>query len=180
MASTISGNFFGSDTNHLSGEEKFPEMTEFSGSSDEDKACAKLFWQSVTLHPPIESRLVSGDIRQRLPNAGPFLQDPNYAHAPEQDDPKLRAFLGKAHAQMVYEESENLTKLAMKRQETRMIHQKRQAERKEKEKISHRTRKPLVPEDDYEILDDEAMNAMDELDQFDKTLEERSQKNLVL
>ncbi|XP_030834138.1 UPF0722 protein [Strongylocentrotus purpuratus] len=147
MASTISRNFGGSDMNHLSGEEKFPEMTEFSGSSDEDKACAKLFWQSVTLHPPIESRLVSGDIRQRLPNAGPFLQDPNYAHEPEQDDPKLKAFMANAHAQMVYEESASLTKLAIKRQETRMIHQKRQSERKEKEKISHRTRKPLVPDE---------------------------------
>lgn len=49
-------------------------FTEFSGSSKEDQACAKLFWQSLTLHPPIESRLVSGDVHQRLPKAGPGKQ----------------------------------------------------------------------------------------------------------
>ena len=48
--------------------------TVFSGSSKEDQACAKLFWQSLTLHPPIESRLVSGDVHQRLRKAGPGRQ----------------------------------------------------------------------------------------------------------
>ena len=45
--------------------------TVFSGCSEDDQACAKMFWKSLTLHPPIESRLVSGDIRQRLPVAAP-------------------------------------------------------------------------------------------------------------
>lgn len=41
-------------------------FTEFSGSSTEDISYAKTFWQSVQLQPPMESRLVSSDIKQRL------------------------------------------------------------------------------------------------------------------
>lgn len=41
-------------------------FTEFSGSSPEDISYAKTFWQSVQLQPPMESRLVSSDIKQRL------------------------------------------------------------------------------------------------------------------
>ena len=42
------------------------EYTEFSGSTEEDISFAKTFWQSVHLQPPVESRLVSSDIKQRL------------------------------------------------------------------------------------------------------------------
>ncbi|XP_067296061.1 cilia- and flagella-associated protein HOATZ isoform X3 [Pseudorasbora parva] len=40
--------------------------TVFDGASQEDVAYAKVFWNSISLQPPIESRLVSADIRQRL------------------------------------------------------------------------------------------------------------------
>ena len=50
------------------------ERTVFSGCSEDDQACAKLFWQSLTLQPPIESRLVSGDVGQRLKVAPPGRQ----------------------------------------------------------------------------------------------------------
>jgi len=46
---------------------------DFIGSSEEDVAFAKTFWQTVQLFPPMESRLVSSDIKQRLkiaPNCG--------------------------------------------------------------------------------------------------------------
>ena len=42
------------------------EKMEFTGSSEEDITHAKTFWQSVQLLPPMESRLVSNDINQRL------------------------------------------------------------------------------------------------------------------
>lgn len=45
---------------------KTGQFTEFSGSSPDDIAYAKTFWQSVQLQPPMESRLVSSDIKQRL------------------------------------------------------------------------------------------------------------------
>lgn len=43
----------------------------FEGSSQEDVAYAKVFWSSLCLQPPIESSLVSVDIRQRLKVAKP-------------------------------------------------------------------------------------------------------------
>ncbi|KAG8434490.1 hypothetical protein GDO86_012751, partial [Hymenochirus boettgeri] len=42
----------------------------FAGSSERDVNLCKLFWNSVTLQPPLESRLVSGEIQQRLKGAG--------------------------------------------------------------------------------------------------------------
>ncbi|XP_075999297.1 cilia- and flagella-associated protein HOATZ [Genypterus blacodes] len=39
----------------------------FDGSSVEDVSHAKQLWNSLSLQPPLESRLVSADIRQRLP-----------------------------------------------------------------------------------------------------------------
>ena len=46
----------------------------FQGSSKEDISFAKTFWQSVQLFPPLESRLVSSDIHQRLKRAPPGSQ----------------------------------------------------------------------------------------------------------
>ncbi|XP_078540079.1 cilia- and flagella-associated protein HOATZ isoform X2 [Lissotriton helveticus] len=48
-----------------------PEVMVFAGSSEVDVCYARIFWNSVTLQPPLESRLVSGDIRQRLRAAPP-------------------------------------------------------------------------------------------------------------
>ncbi|XP_068098946.1 cilia- and flagella-associated protein HOATZ isoform X2 [Hyperolius riggenbachi] len=42
----------------------------FAGSSERDVTCSKIFWSSLSLQPPLESRLVSGDMRQRLRPAG--------------------------------------------------------------------------------------------------------------
>ncbi|XP_018610679.1 cilia- and flagella-associated protein HOATZ isoform X2 [Scleropages formosus] len=56
------------------GEHAFADLdkyyTVFAGSSPEDVAYAKVFWNSFNLHPPLESRLVSADMRQRLQVAG--------------------------------------------------------------------------------------------------------------
>ena len=46
----------------------------FSDSPEEEIAYAKAFWQSVQLLPPMESRLVSKDINQRLKAAPPGYQ----------------------------------------------------------------------------------------------------------
>ena len=46
--------------------EKVKEQLFFHGSSEEDIAYAKTFWKSVQLLPPMESRLVSSHISQRL------------------------------------------------------------------------------------------------------------------
>uniref|UniRef100_A0AAZ3NMS2 Cilia- and flagella-associated protein HOATZ n=1 Tax=Oncorhynchus tshawytscha TaxID=74940 RepID=A0AAZ3NMS2_ONCTS len=44
-------------------------FTVFDGSSPEDVSHAKQLWTSLSLLPPLESRLVNADIRQRLPIA---------------------------------------------------------------------------------------------------------------
>ncbi|XP_072049914.1 cilia- and flagella-associated protein HOATZ-like [Amphiura filiformis] len=150
-------------------------MDSFSGCSEEDQACAKLFWQSLTLHPPIESRLVSGDIRQRLPVAPPGVQTANYAYKPTEESPKLTAHLAEAHAQTIYEESVRLTKQAIARQENLHILQKRKQERAKKDDIVRRaTIQPQITDDDGDYTQDdvdEAAEALAELDKFDERLE---------
>lgn len=46
-------------------------FTVFDGSSPEDVSHARQLWSSLSLLPPQESRLVSADIRQRLPMSRP-------------------------------------------------------------------------------------------------------------
>ncbi|XP_060882263.1 cilia- and flagella-associated protein HOATZ [Labrus mixtus] len=46
-------------------------FTVFEGSSPEDVSHARSLWSSQSLLPPLESRLVSADIRQRLPVSRP-------------------------------------------------------------------------------------------------------------
>ncbi|TKS91303.1 UPF0722 protein C11orf88 -like protein [Collichthys lucidus] len=46
-------------------------FTVFDGSSPEDVSHARQLWSSLSLLPPQESRLVSADIRQRLPVSRP-------------------------------------------------------------------------------------------------------------
>ena len=48
-----------------------PERAVFTGCSQEEVNYAKTFWQSIQLLPPMESRLVSSDIKQRLRRAPP-------------------------------------------------------------------------------------------------------------
>lgn len=42
--------------------------TVFTNTADEDRAYLKIFWKSIHLNPTIESRLVSSDVRQRVPS----------------------------------------------------------------------------------------------------------------
>ena len=56
-------------TNTNEEESAVTEVTIFTGSSDDEVMHAKSFWRSLDLQPLLESRLVSSDIRQRLPVA---------------------------------------------------------------------------------------------------------------
>ncbi|KAI3359312.1 hypothetical protein L3Q82_002625 [Scortum barcoo] len=46
-------------------------LTVFEGSSPEDVSHARQLWSSLSLLPPLESRLESADVRQRLPVSRP-------------------------------------------------------------------------------------------------------------
>ncbi|XP_070551478.1 cilia- and flagella-associated protein HOATZ-like [Ptychodera flava] len=148
------------------------DLTEFSNSRKEDQACAKLFWQSITLLPPIESRLVSGDIRQRLPVAKPKGTFVNRAFKPIEEPKVLTKFLETAHSGVLQEESGKLMRQAQKREETIMRLRRRKEERIQKEEISHKLRKPIeLDDDDYDEGElEEAAVAMQQLDQFEKTI----------
>uniref|UniRef100_A0A3B4BG10 Cilia- and flagella-associated protein HOATZ n=1 Tax=Periophthalmus magnuspinnatus TaxID=409849 RepID=A0A3B4BG10_9GOBI len=66
-------------------------LTVFEGSSPEDVSHARQLWSSLSLLPPQESRLVSSDIRQRLPvsrpqqrkNTGTAITGPSNVSDPE-------------------------------------------------------------------------------------------------
>ncbi|KAG7219368.1 hypothetical protein INR49_019074 [Caranx melampygus] len=68
--------------------EKF--FTVFDGSSPEDVSHARQLWSSLSLMPPLESRLVSADIRQRLPVSRPQ-RSSTAAAAAAAEPPKPRA-----------------------------------------------------------------------------------------
>ncbi|XP_033119832.1 UPF0722 protein-like [Anneissia japonica] len=147
------------------------KTTVFIGSSDEDKACAKLFWQSVNLHPTIESRLVSGDMRQRLPIAPRSGQCKSF---------ELEAHLQKAHKETIYEESKRITNQALGREANLALLEKRKKERHDKEMLSNQKRRErhqaklkgnyMNDEEFNEDSDDDAVTAMKELDKFEQRL----------
>ncbi|KAF7649525.1 hypothetical protein LDENG_00140130 [Lucifuga dentata] len=83
----------------------------FDGSSPEDVSHAKQLWNSLSLQPPLESRLVSADIRQRLPvsrpqrcstTAGPKPSDPEPLrfHPDRQREEERQRYLSMADQRM--------------------------------------------------------------------------------
>ena len=72
----------------MSAEPEAPEQddseqffTVFEGSSPDDVSHARRLWSSLSLLPPVESRLVSADIGQRLPVSRPPRVGPEAAGA---------------------------------------------------------------------------------------------------
>merc|ERR1740137_34775 len=109
------------------------EKTMFSGSSEEDMAYAKTFWQSVQLMPPMESRLVSCDIKQRLKKAPPGSQPVNIKIPGREPPQKLQQFLEDAKLQEKAQEWEKLQKLSRLRDEDIQLINKHRLTRIEKE-----------------------------------------------
>ncbi|XP_037389414.1 cilia- and flagella-associated protein HOATZ isoform X1 [Pygocentrus nattereri] len=109
-------------------------FTVFEGSSQEDVAYAKVFWNSLSLQPPVESSLVSVDIRQRLkvakspqpPNRGPSLSS----------NPKNDEVLQRAYQRQMEDERKRYMEMAKKRDEIMMLLKKQREERIKKEMIS--------------------------------------------
>ncbi|XP_072225529.1 cilia- and flagella-associated protein HOATZ [Leuresthes tenuis] len=69
-------------------EEEFDQLfTVFEGSSPEDVSHARQLWSSLSLLPPLESRLVSADVRQRLPVSRPQRRSAAAVSAPPTSAP---------------------------------------------------------------------------------------------
>ncbi|XP_055056395.2 cilia- and flagella-associated protein HOATZ [Misgurnus anguillicaudatus] len=115
--------------------------TFFDGASEEDVAYAKVFWNSLSLQPPIESRLVSADVRQRLKVAkAPGSTNAPYKLAswPETDDIQQNAYLKQKQ-----EEKQKYMEMAKKRDQIIDLLRRQRNERVKKEMISlqHKPRK---------------------------------------
>ncbi|XP_059812981.1 cilia- and flagella-associated protein HOATZ isoform X1 [Hypanus sabinus] len=114
--------------------------TVFAGSSQEEVANAKVFWSSVTLQPPLESRLVSSDIKQRLkvaPSAGIKSCKERCCHCqPSQANIKYKQLLIEAHMQLKADEKERYLKKAKKRMEILELIKKQREERIQKEQLA--------------------------------------------
>lgn len=115
-------------------------FTVFDGSSPEDVSHARQLWSSLALLPPLESRLVSADIRQRLP-----VSRPQRSSAP--------APLGPAHAaleppsvsalQQRREERQRYAAMAEQRREILALLRRQRERRIQKELVSE----PFRPKD---------------------------------
>ncbi|XP_069473402.1 cilia- and flagella-associated protein HOATZ isoform X2 [Ambystoma mexicanum] len=118
----------------LSADTEDPHVLVFAGSSEADMCHARIFWNSVTLHPPLESRLVSGDITQRLRVAPP-------------PAPQTEQVLFETQKVLKAEERAYYLEKAKKRDEIIALLKKQREDRLKKEKVSlNHKPKIAVPE----------------------------------
>ncbi|XP_056313033.1 cilia- and flagella-associated protein HOATZ [Danio aesculapii] len=111
--------------------------TVFHGASQEDVAYAKLFWNSLSLQPPIESRLVSSDIRQRLKVA----KTPNTTNAASNQAPwskRNEEIQQDAYLRQQQEEKQKYMEMAKNRDQIIALLKKQRNERIKKEMISYK------------------------------------------
>ncbi|XP_025100414.1 UPF0722 protein-like [Pomacea canaliculata] len=114
-----------------------PDRVEFTGCSEDEIGYAKTFWQSLQLLPPMESRLVSSDIKQRLRKAPPSRSQSNYtSRQTVSEDSSLHFFFARAKTMEQIEEMRKYDKFASARAEERALLHKHRVERMKKEEIS--------------------------------------------
>ena len=117
-----------------------PEITVFQGSPPEDVEHAKSFWKSLTLQPPLESRLVSAEIRQRLRVAPPPSRLQCRREINVQKDQKQEQLREKIKKMELDEERMKYRRLAQKREAVLDLLYKQRAQRLEKEMIRNNAR----------------------------------------
>ncbi|KAL3852869.1 hypothetical protein ACJMK2_016478 [Sinanodonta woodiana] len=152
------------------------EIVEFTGSSNEDINYATTFWQSIQLQPPMESRLVSSDIKQRLKVAPASSLARNVPPSIPENSAVLHNFYVRAKTMEHYEEYNRVQKFAEARDEDKQMLMRRREERKLREKISRNMGlKPKPAEivfspDEYEAeaADTNDMDALKQIDDFEK------------
>ncbi|KAI0230979.1 cilia and flagella associated protein HOATZ [Lamellibrachia satsuma] len=152
----------------------------FSGSSPEDSAYAKTFWQSVQLLPPMESRLVSSHISQRLKTAPAFgAPDVNRAHPSTKEESfEVTNYLARVKELERADECKKLMKYSTFREADMALLQKHKETRIEREKVSagHSPRQRqqiFLSEDTTQIPSDnleEMKEKVKELDNFKEDL----------
>lgn len=121
-------------------EEKY--LTVFEGSSPEDVSHARRLWSSLSLLPPQESRLVSADIRQRLPVSRP---QRSTATGPSVSVPEPPA-LALARQRERQEERRRYEAMAETRREILGLLRRQREQRIQKELLSTAFRPELQPD----------------------------------
>ncbi|XP_066463062.1 cilia- and flagella-associated protein HOATZ [Eleutherodactylus coqui] len=111
------------------------DYTVFAGSAEHDVMCSKIFWNSITLQPPLESRLVSGDVEQRLRVAGEAGPRKNYSWQ-ELEDLKTEYFLLEAQRVQDAEQRSVYMQKAKRREEIIALLKKQREDRIKKELVS--------------------------------------------
>nr|CAB3226510.1 UPF0722 protein C11orf88 homolog [Phallusia mammillata]CAB3226511.1 UPF0722 protein C11orf88 homolog [Phallusia mammillata] len=118
-------------------EDSPPPVTIFHGSNSDDIEHAKSFWRSLTLHPPLESRLVSADIRQRLRIApAPDKATGNKKTTKDAEAFESALFLHKAHEKLIQDERVRYRTLSQQRESVLDLLHKQREQRIQKEMIS--------------------------------------------
>ncbi|XP_075046118.1 cilia- and flagella-associated protein HOATZ isoform X1 [Mixophyes fleayi] len=146
--SAASGHYDNTDFLHkqpgMEGTEELDgDLTVFTGSCERDVMFSKIFWNSVTLQPPLESRLVSGNMQQRLRAAG----DPTLRKTYTQqhlDDLKTECFLLEAQRAQDIEQRAIYLQKAKRREEIIALLRKQREDRVKKELVSLGY-KPIIP-----------------------------------
>ncbi|XP_068098945.1 cilia- and flagella-associated protein HOATZ isoform X1 [Hyperolius riggenbachi] len=108
----------------------------FAGSSERDVTCSKIFWSSLSLQPPLESRLVSGDMRQRLRPAGDPASRKNCTKQQQLEDLKTEYVLLEAQRLQDIEQREHYLQKAKRREEIITLLKKQREDRIKKELVS--------------------------------------------
>ncbi|XP_059204773.1 cilia- and flagella-associated protein HOATZ [Centropristis striata] len=134
-------------------------FTVFDGSSPEDVSHARQLWSSLSLLPPLESRLVSADIRQRLPVSRPQRSSsagPRHS-APPQQPPSVSALRQRR------EERQRYVAMADQRREILALLRRQREQRIQKEMLSADFKpKPKVGRESLTKLQKPADTEMDE------------------
>lgn len=103
----------------------------FEGSSPEDVSHARRLWSSLALLPPLESRLVSADIRQRLPVSRPQRSGTIAADGPKPSSPSSVSSL-----QQRQEERRRYAAMGDQRREILALLKRQREQRIQKELVS--------------------------------------------
>ncbi|XP_073441232.1 cilia- and flagella-associated protein HOATZ [Dendrobates tinctorius] len=133
--------------------------TVFAGSAEHDVMCSKIFWNSVTLQPPLESRLVSGDVEQRRRPAGEAGQRKTYP-LQELEDLKTEYCLLEAQRVQDMEQRSVYMEKAKRREEIIALLKKQREDRIKKELVcfGHKPNIQIeerrLPPPDFEELED--------------------------
>jgi hypothetical protein len=141
------------------------ERLVFVGTTEEDKAYAKTFWQSIYLLPHIESGLVSMGITQRLRSA-PLPGVEKNCH-PEGDTELADYFKKVLEAQKVVQQ-QRINRLANLREEDRLQLARARLRREQMEQrlYAHKFRKVLPPIQKSAT----AAESMEDIDEFERKI----------